>query len=146
MDNSAALPAPRRISDTSSQPVSPASAASPLDGQTHHSDSEKQDGDTKIRTTETSIFLNDGEGGGHLPHAFEPVPCRSTAWNSFWGDAVLDVLQVLLVIPFVCLGIVVLTQNGKTTAEVKWIHHITAAISYVSDPRDHSANLSSGSQ
>ncbi|KLU85122.1 hypothetical protein MAPG_04153, partial [Magnaporthiopsis poae ATCC 64411] len=130
MDNNAALPAPPRTSDTSSQPVSPASAVSPLDGQTHHSGSEKRDEDTKIRTTETSTFLSDSEGGAHVRHAFEPVPCRSTAWNSFWGDAVLDVLQVLLVIPFVCLGIVVLTQNGKTTAEVKWIHHITAAIAY----------------
>ncbi|KAL8376875.1 hypothetical protein RB595_007823 [Gaeumannomyces hyphopodioides] len=130
MDNNAPLPALRRKSDTDSQLTSPASAASPLYDQVPRGHSEKQDEGAKISSTEGSTFLDGSDHGGHAQHAFEPVPCRNTSCKKFWGDAVLDVLQLLLVIPFVCLGIIVLAQDGKTTAEVKWIHHITAAISY----------------
>ncbi|KAL8289155.1 hypothetical protein RB597_000981 [Gaeumannomyces tritici] len=130
MGNNAPLPAPRRKSDTGSQPISPAPTVSPLHSQTPMGHPEKQDEGIKISSTEASVFLDGSDHGGHAQHAFEPVPCRGASNKKFWDDAVLDILQVLLVIPFFCLGIIVLVQDGKTTTEVKWIHHITAAISY----------------
>ncbi|KAL8337188.1 hypothetical protein RB601_008620 [Gaeumannomyces tritici] len=130
MDSIATHSTLRATSNHNLGPVSTVSVASPPHSSSHQGHSSQRDKINKTSISETSAFLGDGDDGGHSQQVFDPVSCRSTTSAGFWGDLSLDILQILLVIPFIVLGIIVLVENGKTTTEVGWLPHIITAATY----------------